>query len=70
MKAGIVIDKWKLPIFSKHLVADGFKYEERGQLVEGTIALIVETTSPEALKPTVVKAQVECARTKRDAQQG
>jgi len=68
MKAAIVIDKWKLAIFTRHLKSAGFSYEDKGALEPNTIVLHVETASREALQPTIVAAQVECARAKRNAQ--
>lgn len=61
MKAAIVIEKWKLPIFSRHLHEAGFSYEDRGPLTVGAaeITLMVETPSREALQPVVIAAQWE-----------
>lgn len=42
MKAGIIIDDYKLSAFKKALEAEGFKYEERKGPVEGTLILAVE----------------------------
>jgi hypothetical protein len=67
MKAAVVIDAWKLPIFTRHLKEAGFSYEERGPLTpEGKeLTLTVDTPSREKLEPVIIAAQTECARTKR-----
>ncbi len=67
MKAAVVIDKWKLAIFTRHLKKDKFSYVEK-EIDRDTLALIVETPDQKTLQPTVVAAQVEAARAKRDAQ--
>jgi hypothetical protein len=40
--AGIVIDDWKLPFFTKRLDAGRFKYEEKSGITEDTLTLMVE----------------------------
>lgn len=65
MKAAIIIDRWKLPIFTRHLKTAGYSYEEKGALVEGTLVLTVETDDKAALQRVVVAATVECKRAKR-----
>jgi len=63
MKAGIVIDNWKINIFRKHLDEKGYKYEVH---VAPTLTTIrVECSSIKALKPTVQAANDECAAAKR-----
>lgn len=64
MKAGIVIDAWKLPIFKKHLTEAGFSFEEKGALTPGSLVLHVQAESAEKLKPVVVAAQQECKNCK------
>lgn len=61
MKAGIVIDSWKLDIFKRHLEAAKYKYEQKPGIVAGTLTLMVVADSAAALKPIVEAAQQECA---------
>lgn len=63
MKAGIVIDRWKLPIFTRRLKEAGFSYEEVGALVPDTLTLIVITDKPQALGQVVLAANKEAAKT-------
>lgn len=60
MKAAIVIDKWKLPIFTRHLHDAGFAYEQVGGSSE--LVLKVETTEGQRLAQVVLAANVECAK--------
>ena len=62
MKAGIVIDRWKLPIFTRHLKQAGYSYDEKGELVEATLVLTVETNDGAALQKVLTAAATECAR--------
>lgn len=64
MKAGIVIDRWKLPIFTRHLKEAGFSYEEVGGLTADSLVLTVETDDRPKLQRVVVAATVECNRTR------
>jgi hypothetical protein len=66
MKAGIVIDRWKLPIFTRHLKEAGFSYEEVGGLTEDGLVLTVQCDSElrDKLQRTVAAATVECKNTK------
>lgn len=64
MKAGIVIDKWKLPIFSRRLKAAGFAYEEVGSLTSDSLTLVVVTDNAQALGQAVLAANKEAAQTK------
>lgn len=64
MKAAVVIDRWKLAIFTRHLRNAKFKYVEK-EIDRDTLALIVDTPDQKTLQPTVVAAQVEAARSKR-----
>lgn len=63
MNVGIAIDKWKLPIFSKHLVDAGYHYTE-GPGPLNTLILRVDTTNPQALAQVVLAANTAAARTK------
>lgn len=64
MKAGIVIDKWKLPIFTRRLKAGGFSYEEVGSLTSDSLTLIVVTDNAQALGQVVLAANKEAAQAK------
>lgn len=63
MKAGISIDKYKLPVFSKRLVEAGFKYQESGHLSKDALLLTVECKDSERQK----LAQVVLAANKESA---
>lgn len=62
-KACIVIDAWKLPIFSRNLVAKGYHYAEGPGLTPGTLLLTVTTDNLQALAQTVLAANTEAAHT-------
>lgn len=64
MKAGLVIDAWKLPIFKKYLTEAGFSFEEKGAFTPDSVILHVQTESAEKLKPVVIAAQQECENCK------
>ncbi len=61
MKAGVVLDDWKLPIFKKHLDAAGYKYDEPVPFTNGTLTLKVHYEWVSKLKPIIEAAQRECA---------
>lgn len=63
MKAGIVIDEWKLPIFERHLSQSGYTHEKGPGLVPGTLLLTVVTENVTALGLVVRAANQEAART-------
>lgn len=42
IKAGVVVDEWKLPIFTQHLDAAGFTYERVGKPAPAVVLLRVE----------------------------
>ncbi len=60
MKAGIVVDNWKLPVFRKRLEEAGYKYKDGGEITEDTTLLTVETDDALALKKVLEKCQAEC----------
>lgn len=64
MKAGIVLDKWKLPVFQKRLTEAGFSFEELGQLTPGTFTLTVETENAAYLQTVIEQCQAECQKQK------
>lgn len=61
-KAAIAIDAWKLPIFSRNLVAKGYHYTEGPGLTPGTLFLYVETDNMQALGQTVLACNKEAAK--------
>lgn len=61
-KAAIAIDAWKLPIFSRKLVAEGYHYTEGPGLTKGTLFLYVHTDNMQALAQTVLACNKEAAR--------
>ena len=64
--AGIVIDKWKLPIFKRRLEAAGYAFT-RVTGIKGTYTLKVTVANDRemtALASTIEAAQLECAERK------
>ncbi len=67
MKAGIVLDDWKLAIFKRHLDAAGYTYEQHPGVTGDTITLTVITDEQAAMLVDVVKAaNDEAARFKEN----
>jgi len=66
MKAGVVIDNWKLSIFKKHLDDAKYSYEEHPGVTKDTLLLQVKTKQIATLKPVIEKANTECAKWKRN----
>lgn len=66
-KIGIVIDGWKLPIFSKHLREAGFVYNvTKGPTADGqTITIQCEEEKLEKLKGICITCQMQAARFKQ-----
>ena len=64
MRAGIVVDDWKLPVFRKRLTEAGYHYEDGGAARVNTTLLTVETQNVFALKEVLDACQRECARMK------
>lgn len=64
-KAGVIIDRWKLPIFTRHLRDAGYSYDTVTSLTDSTYTLIVEFESVEKLQPIIEAAQIECAAAKK-----
>lgn len=58
--AGIAIDKWKLPIFKRHLDDAGYSYTEHPGLTADTLLLKVKTEFVAPLQKVVEAAQQEC----------
>lgn len=63
MKAAIVIDRWKLPIFTRRLKEAGYSYEEVGGLTQDSLTLTVTTTNMQVLAQVVLAANKEAAKT-------
>lgn len=64
IRAGIVLDTWKLAVFKKHLDKTGFKYEQSPGPVADTILLTVHAPDVATMQPICVAANNECARMK------
>lgn len=62
--AGVVIDKWKLATFEKHLKAAGFTYVVEKGITPDTHTLKVLYNHLDKLRPVVEAAQAECKRSK------
>ena len=62
MKACIVVDDWKLPIFRNQLAGAGYKYTDGGCLCHGTTLLTVETDNILKLKEVIESCQRDCAK--------
>lgn len=65
MKAGIVVDDWKLPVFRRRLTEAGYEYTEAGGLTHDTTVLTVVTSDMLALKKVVEACQAECRKVRR-----
>lgn len=64
LKIAIAIDRWKLPIFKKHLDRAGYEFKKRPGVTADTMMLRVESKTVDELKPIIQAAQDECARSK------
>ena len=62
---GIAIDRWKLPIFKKHLDAAEYRFTEHPGLTKDTMLLKVTARFASDLQPVVEAAQTECRKVKR-----
>lgn len=62
MRAGIVVDDWKLPVFRKRLTEAGFEYTDAGGLTHATTVLTVETDDVSRLGDVVKACQHECRK--------
>lgn len=62
MKAGVVVDDWKLPVFRRRLEAAGFEYVDGGAPAPGITALTIQLASAKMLDlaRVVAEAQQEC----------
>ncbi len=59
--AAVIIDKWKLAIFTKHLKKAGYSYETAKGVTKDTWTLKVTYAFYWELKPIIEAAQTECA---------
>ena len=62
--AAVVIDRWKLAIFSKKLVGAGYKYEQFDGITSDSLTLKVEYEVLAKLHNVVKSANEECANMK------
>ncbi len=60
MRAGIVVDDWKLPIFRKRLTEAGYTYTDAGGLTHDTTVLTVVTDDVLKLKKVIELCQRQC----------
>lgn len=58
--AGVVIDKWKLAIFKRHLDAGDYSYTEHPGVTPDTLILKVKTERVAPLQKVIAAAQLEC----------
>ncbi len=63
MKAAVMIDDWKLPIFERHLSQAGYVYQKGPGLTAGTLSLYVQTQDVVPLGVVVRAANEEARRT-------
>lgn len=64
-KAAIVIDTWKLPIFTRHLVKAGYEFKHAGEFTKDTMVLTVATDDFQTLAVVVKAANDEAAAEKK-----
>jgi hypothetical protein len=62
MRAGIVVNNWKLPVFRKHLTSAGYEYQDGGALTHDTTLLTVDVSDGLALKKVLEQCQAECRK--------
>ncbi len=62
MKAGILVDDWKLPVFRRRLTEAGYDYEDGGAPRPGITILKVKTDKVMELADLLKECQDECAR--------
>lgn len=63
--AAVIIEKWKLPIFSRHLKEAGYSYDTCPGPTDDTHTLKVPYEWVAKLQPIIEAAQAECAATKK-----
>lgn len=62
MKAGIIVDDWKLAVFRKALTDAGYTYKDGGEVKPGLTLLTVQFTDQAALQKVLQEAADECKR--------
>ena len=62
-QAAIAIDKWKLPIFTRHLKQSGYLYDQMPGLTPDTYLLTVDTPNVAALAQVIKAANTEATET-------
>lgn len=65
-KAAVVLDKWKLPVFEKHLKNGGFDYEIFDGITKDTLSLRVHTKYISKLAPVIEAANLESTKRKKE----
>lgn len=63
--AAVIIEKWKLQIFEKHLNEAGYSYEQKPGITADTLILSVSYEWVAELQPIIESAQKECAMEKK-----
>lgn len=63
--AAVCLDKWKLPIFKRHLGQAGYVYEEVVGITDDTVTLRVRYEWLSHLTPVIQAANQEAADAKR-----
>jgi hypothetical protein len=63
MKAGIITDAWKVPIFERRLKDAGYTFTKVGDesRPDGLVTFTVVTSNPKALHVVVKAAMHECS---------
>lgn len=64
MRAAVALEKWKRPIFERHLKDAGYTFEEGKGLTDDTMFFYVEFHDAKALEVVVRAAQAEATRSK------
>ena len=66
MKAAILVDNWKLPIFRRILDEEGYEYEyeQFSKLSKGSSFIKVTTDDLSKLKPIVERMNMEAAKSR------
>lgn len=64
IKAGVVIDSWKRPIFEKRLKDAGYTWKLCPGVTPDTLSFIVKTTSAKELEVVVRAANAEAAKSR------
>ena len=65
IKAVIVLEDWKLPIFRKRLESAGFEYKDKGAFTVDSTMLHVETDDLSGLNKVLKNCYKECEKLKR-----